>query len=91
MADVLEKTPLLQLIFKKLQGEKAKLLDVVAPARADYERLTNDPRLIECKRIIKESNPKLAAIDNELAGLARALGSRGIKVESGEFASQVGG
>lgn len=87
-ADAPDKTPRLKELFKQLWAEKRALLKVIEPARADYERLVNDPRLQECKRIIKDSNPKLAALDNEIAGLARALGAKGIKIEAGEFSAK---
>lgn len=68
------KYPNLVAIQEQLEAEKTKILEVVAPARADYERLINDPRLIECREIIKHHNKRLAEIDNELGGLARAMG-----------------
>jgi hypothetical protein len=78
-----DKTPRLRELFLELLAEKEKLLEMIRPARETYEKLVNDPQLIEVRRLIKEMNPKLAAIDNELAGLTRALGSKGIKIEQG--------
>ncbi len=69
----------------ELQNQKDALVAALKPARDDYERLVNDPRLLECKRIIKETNAKLLPIENELAGLARMLGGKSIEVEQGEY------
>lgn len=83
-----EKTPRLRELLEQLSAEKQELLKALGPARADYERLINDPRLIECRKVLKEHAPRLAAIDNELAGLARAIGARGIKVDPGVYTSE---
>jgi hypothetical protein len=78
------KYPHLVAVQEKLEAEKAEILKVVQPARADYERLSNDPRLLECRRIIKENNKRLAEIDTELGGLARAMGAVSLSSGAGK-------
>lgn len=84
-----EKASRVKDLMRTLQAEKDKILAIVDPARADYERLINDPRLIECRQIIKQYKPKLFELDNELAALARALpANKGIAVEPGVYSAQ---
>lgn len=59
------------------QALRAKL----EPARADYERLTNDPRLLAARQTIKAVNAELAPVEQELASLARAGGARSLRAE----------
>lgn len=80
------KTPLTDELKQRLLTEKAKLLAILAPARKDYEELVNHPRLLECKKIIREVSPLLAEIENELAVLARnRRGNRGLRIEPGTY------
>lgn len=72
------KYPALCELRDQLQSEKDALLKIVQPAREDYERLSNDPRLIECRQVIKQHSKRLAEIDNELGGLAKAMGGRSL-------------
>jgi len=69
----------------ELTAERAKIVAVLTPARELHDKLVNDPRLLEARRIIKECNARLGPIDTELAALARALGSKGIRMEPGVF------
>lgn len=81
----MSKSPKLNALKAQLEAEKEAILAIVAPHRAYFEAHRNDPKFIEARRVIKEANPRLAEIDNELAGLARAVGSRGIKVDAGVY------
>ena len=81
----MSKTPLVDALKQELEAKKDKLAAKLQPYRDDYEKLINDPRLIECRKMIKEINSELAPIQNELAALARADGAKGIKVEGGVF------
>lgn len=83
-----DKMPRLKELFKQVSAEKVELLKVVAPARETYEKLINDPKLVEARKVIKEFNPKLAKLDQELAGLAKALGGKNMKLETGVYDSK---
>lgn len=82
-----EKTPRLKELFRQLWAEKQKIVAELAPARAIHDELVNDPRLVAARKTIKELSAKLAPIDNELAGLARALGSKRMKLDPGVFSA----
>lgn len=69
----------------ELLAEKAKIMETVGPAREEFEKLTQNPRINELRKIIVDNKPRLFEIDNELAAIARALGARGMKIEPGEF------
>lgn len=79
------KAPRVSALMAQLQAEKVKLEEELAPYRADYEILINAPRLLECRRKIKEVSAKLGVVNDELAAIVRANGSKGIKVESGVY------
>jgi hypothetical protein len=79
------KAPRSAALKAELEAEKVKLEAELAPARELYERHVNDPAFLAAKRTIKELNAKLGPIQNELAALARAGGSKGIQVEPGEY------
>ena len=64
--------------FAELQELKAIFVAELQPFRDDYERLTNDPRLIECRAKIKEMNGKIGPVDNELADLSKLLGGKSL-------------
>ncbi len=68
-----------KLRYAELVAEKAVLVAQLQPFRDDYERLTNDPRLIECRAAIKALSNKLAPVDNELAALTRVMGGRSLQ------------
>lgn len=87
---VQEKNPRLRKMFDELMIQKNQILEEVNPAREFYERHVNDPRFIEARKTIKEGNAKLGPIDNELAALARALGAKSIKAESGVLTATEG-
>jgi hypothetical protein len=79
------KTPRVSELKAQLEKEKAELEALLAPAREFYEKHCNDPQYLASKKIIREVNAKLVPICNELAAIARAAGSKGIKVESGTY------
>lgn len=83
-----EKHPQLRQLRVKLQAEKDAILKKVAPAREAYERLINDPKLVEARKVIKENNKRLGEIDNQLAGIAVALGGRRMGAEPGQHTSR---
>jgi hypothetical protein len=70
----------------ELQAEKQAILAKVEPVREEFEKLTQNPRINELRKIIIEHKPRLLELDNELAALARALGPvKSIKVEPGIY------
>ena len=64
--------------YAELTELKALLVEELQPFRDDYERLTNDPRLIECRAKIREMNAQIGPVDNELASLAKLLGGKSL-------------
>ena len=74
----------------ELKAEESRLEALMAPAREYYEKWVNDPKGLECKQIIKKVNAQLGPIKNELAALARAGGSKGIKIEPGTYSKEQG-
>ncbi len=81
------KSPFLHDRLKALLKEKEELWKELQPARDTYERLVNDPELIAARKKIKESNSKLGLIDQELAFLTKALGSKVLKTETGVYSN----
>jgi hypothetical protein len=79
------KTPRVLQLKKELEKEKEALEKELAPYRELYEKHVNDPKYLEARVKIKEISSKLGPICNELASIARAGGSKGIKIEPGEF------
>lgn len=80
------KAPRVAELKAKLEAEKAALEAELAPYRAFYEAHVNDPKYLEAKAKIKELNAKIAPIGNELAALARSMGSKRLNVEPGHYA-----
>ena len=64
--------------YQELQAQKAALVAELQPFRDDYERLTNAPRLVECRAAIKRLNGLIGPVDNELAQLAKVLGGKSL-------------
>lgn len=83
------KNPRFLAMRDELMAEKAKIMETVGPAREEFEKLTQNPRIEALRKIIKDSKPRLFEIDNELAAIARALGSKGMAIESGKYDKQV--
>lgn len=81
------KSPRADAFKEQLLKEEAELKDKIKPYREFYEAHVNDPKYLESRSKIKEINAELAKVHNELAGLARAAGSKGIKAELGVFSS----
>jgi hypothetical protein len=84
----LSKAPRADALRAELEAEEARLLAILEPAREYYEQHCNDSKYLAAKRLIKEVNAALGPVRNELAALARAKGSNGIKVEPGEFSAE---
>lgn len=84
-------TPRLATLKAELQKREAELEAKLTPYRADYERLLNDPRLIECRKAIKQINSELLPVKNELAALT-TVGRKNItiEIEPGEYANEGG-
>lgn len=83
------KSPRVDALRQELEARKAELEAELKPHREAYERLVNHPDLLKAKAKIRELNPKLAEVQNELAALARSKGSKGIKAEPGQYSSEV--
>lgn len=79
------KAPRTAKLYEELKAEEARLEAILAPARETYERLVNDPALIEARKVIRATNALLAPVKNELAVLARAGGARSLKAEPGVY------
>lgn len=71
----ISKTPRLTKLYEEVLKQIEELETELRPYRKTYEKLTNDPRLIEARQKIRELNTKLAPLKNEQAALARAAGS----------------
>lgn len=84
------KSPRSDALKRELEAERDKLQAELAPYREDYERLANNPRLIECRLHIKRINALLMPIMNDLAALVRAGGSKGIQAEAGSYSAEGG-
>jgi chromosome segregation ATPase len=78
------KYPTLHKMSKKLEGDREALLKKSAPLRERRDALDEQiqPLLAEQRDLNKKihaiERPKLGEIDNELAGLARAMGARSL-------------
>jgi hypothetical protein len=63
--------------FWELVAEKEKIQEKLAPVRREYAKLRQEggshKRLAELKKAIRAANPRLVALDQELAFLARGL------------------
>src|SRR5687768_4365930 len=79
-----EKYPELRAAYKRLESEKEKLQAKSAPLRkrrdALRDKLSKDEvELRELnQKIAKIERPRMGEIDNQLAGLARAMGGRSL-------------
>lgn len=82
------KTPLADALRAKLQEERDRLQAELKPYREVYDKKVNDPELLEARAKIKALSNLLIPIENELAALVRAGGSKGIKVEAGTYTSE---
>lgn len=80
-----EKRPLLKKLFDELMAQKAPLALEREKVRAELDALTQNPRIAELRAKLKDLNAKLGPMDNELAGLARALGSKSVHAEPGVY------
>lgn len=76
MSAVADRRPLTRELFDKLQAEKAKIVAALAPYREFHDKHVNDPKFLEARAKIKAAAAVLGPIDQELAGLARALGAK---------------
>lgn len=82
------KAPRAAALKAELEAEKALLEPELAKYREVYDRLINAPELLEARAKIKAISAKLGPVLNELAALARAGGSKGIKAEAGAYAAK---
>lgn len=77
-----EKFPELRALFNKLEAEKAEIRAQSAPLRAARDKLLAKIQPLEAqeRELIKQINeierPRLAEIDNQLGGLAKAMGGK---------------
>lgn len=83
------KTPRVSQLKAQLEKEKEALEKELAPYRELYDKHVNDPKYLEARSKIKEISSKLGPILSEIASIARAKGSKGIKVESGSFKKEM--
>lgn len=82
------KTPLADALKVKLQEERDRLKAELKPYREVYDQKINDPELLEARAKIRELSNLLIPVENELAALVRAGGSKGLKVEAGTYTSE---
>lgn len=80
-----DKHPTLRKLYKELMTKKAPLAKALDEARAKLDALTQTPEVNALRAEIKRLNVELGPIDNELAGLARALGTKGMRLEPGAY------
>lgn len=78
-----EKYPELDAAYNKLEGEKEKILGRTADLRKKRDALRDriskeEVGLREMNEKLKKDQPRLAEIDNQLGGLARAMGGRSL-------------
>lgn len=78
-----EKYPVLWAEFQKLQAEREAILATHEPLRADQEALRRQQDALREQEQslvdkIKRDRPRLTDIDNQLAGLARAMGGEAL-------------
>ena len=87
MADesTLSKSPRADALKAELLIEESKLRAELAPHREVYDKMMNDPKLLNCQKAIKDISARLAAVQNELAKMVRAGGSKGITIEPGIY------
>lgn len=86
---IVNKSPRVSALKRELEQDVAALQEELVPYRELYEALVNDPRLIECRKKIKEINNKLFPLLNELAAIARAGGAKSIKAEPGSYSKEM--
>jgi len=73
----------------ELQKQKDELLALRQPHREYLDQCAADTKRIEAARVIKETNPILAEIENELAMYARAIGTKAsLQVEPGQYSRE---
>jgi len=78
----MEKFPELRALFDKLEAEKAAIRAESAPLRAARDKLLAKIQPLEAqeRELIKQihaiERPRLAEIDNQLGGLAKAMGGK---------------
>ena len=78
----MEKFPELRALFNQLEAEKAAIQAESAPLRAarDEIRAKLEPLEAQERDLIKQihaiERPRLAEIDNQLGGLAKAMGGK---------------
>lgn len=78
----MEKFPELRALFDKLDTEKAEIREQSAPLRAQRDKLRAkiEPLEVQERELIRQihaiERPRLAEIDNQLGGLAKAMGGK---------------
>ena len=78
----MDKFPELRALFNKLEAEKAEIRARSAPMRAQRDKLLAKIQPLEAedleliKQMIEIERPRLAEIDNQLGGLAKAMGGK---------------
>lgn len=80
-----QKNPRLRAMYDDLKKQADAVRAQLDPAREVYDRKVNDPELVAARKAIKELSAKLAPIEQELAALAKALGTRTLKAEAGVY------
>lgn len=87
-----EKSPRAAALFAELKAEEAKLLPGLTADRELLNSIVDTGTGAEVRAVrerIKAASAKIAPIQNELAALARLSGSKGIKIEPGEYAGEM--
>jgi uncharacterized coiled-coil DUF342 family protein len=80
-----ERFPDLHAAYEKLQAEKARLDKVVGPLRAKRDAVVAKMQPLEAEarelaEKIKEHQPALAAVNEQLGALAKAMGGKALSL-----------
>lgn len=84
----IERHSRLKEMYVRLIREKAPLTLARDLVRQELEALTQNPRIVELRMDLRRINSILGPMDMELAGLTRALGAKGIKMEAGHYTTK---
>lgn len=92
----MSKHPELEAVKTKLEAEKAELVKKVAPLRQKREELNAKVQPLEAElrgvnqQIKALEHPRLAELDNQLSGIAKAMGAKSITADSANVAHEGG-
>jgi hypothetical protein len=79
------KSPLVDSLKAKLRAEKARLVALLAPVRKRLDELTQSDEVNKLRQQVRDINKEMMVVDNELAAMLRAGGSKSMKAEPGNY------